>query len=94
MTVLCWQQPWASSGSRCASICHHWQAGQVEGNHVDATGHFPILTKVDAQHSKKSMTGSEVRKIFSEARRIRLQTPSTMTSEKVRQNQATMKSHK
>ena len=43
---------------------------------------------------KKRMNGSEVRKAFLEAQRRRLANPLVMTTEKVRQNQSTMKSGK
>jgi hypothetical protein len=41
---------------------------------------------------KKTATGSEVRKGFLQAKRRRLEKPAVMTAEKVRRNQATMKS--
>jgi len=41
---------------------------------------------------KKHMTGSEVRRIFSEARQRRLANPFVLTKEMVRKQQETMKS--
>ena len=67
----------------------------TSSNPVDASVLRSILEGVEATHSKKPMTGSEVRKVFAEARRKRLENPMPpLTLEMMRKQQDTMKSHK